>query len=228
MVEAVAKKQDFVEPRANQVLKARQDLRQVLQKKLEGQTSIYEHVVKVVDRIVQSCPDRAIERFEEISYLIKNSGSLNVEDFVRCSDEREYSRHCDSMAEGTKDDIAKLRTLFPASQPAAAAGEEGEGEAAGPMLGLVQDLPALNRHVFNQAGIELGEYGSVILAKSLKTLAGQCEARSLKLWGKISGTVSDYYIVEALEAKNLPEDTRPEGGEARGQGVNEYTYYVAN
>ena len=45
MVEAVAKKQDFVEPRANQVLKARQDLRQVLQKKLEGQTSIYEHVV---------------------------------------------------------------------------------------------------------------------------------------------------------------------------------------
>ena len=86
MVEAVAKKQDFVEPRANQVLKARQDLRQVLQKKLEGQTSIYEHVVKVVDRIVQSCPDRAIERFEEISYLIKNSGSLNVEDFVRCSD----------------------------------------------------------------------------------------------------------------------------------------------
>ena len=181
-----------------------------------------------MDRIVQSCPDRAIERFEEISYLIKNSASLNVEDFVRCSDTREYSRHCDSMAEGTKDDIAKLRTLFPASQPAAATGEEEEGGAAGPMLGLVQDLPALNRHVFNQAGIELGEYGSVILAKSLKSLAGQCEARSLKFWGKISGTVSDYYVVEALEAKNLPEDTRPEGGEARGQGVNEYTYYVAN
>ena len=36
MVEAVAKKQDFLEPKANQVLKARQDLRKVLQNKLEG------------------------------------------------------------------------------------------------------------------------------------------------------------------------------------------------
>jgi len=26
----------------------------------------------------------------------------------------------------------------------------------------------------------------------------------------------------------LPEDTRPEGGDPRGAGVNEYTYYVAN
>lgn len=87
------------------MLKARQDLRKVLQNKLEGQTSIYEHVVKVVDRIVQSCPDRAIERFEEISYLIKNSDMVNIEEFVRCSDERDYSRHCGGMAEGTKSGI---------------------------------------------------------------------------------------------------------------------------
>lgn len=26
----------------------------------------------------------------------------------------------------------------------------------------------------------------------------------------------------------MPEDTRPEGVEARGIGVNEYTYYVSN
>jgi len=34
--------------------------------------------------------------------------------------------------------------------------------------------------------------------------------------------------VEAFEPKNLPEDSRPEGGEGRGLGVNEYTYFVAN
>ena len=38
----------------------------------------------------------------------------------------------------------------------------------------------------------------------------------------------DYYVAEAFEAKNLPEDTRPEGGEPRGSGVNEYAYFVAN
>ena len=31
-----------------------------------------------------------------------------------------------------------------------------------------------------------------------------------------------------FEPKNLPEDARAEGGEARGVGVNEYTYFVAN
>jgi len=34
--------------------------------------------------------------------------------------------------------------------------------------------------------------------------------------------------VEAFEPKNLGEDSRAEGGEGRGTGVNEYTYYVAN
>ena len=94
MVEAVAKTKEFLEPKANEVLKARQDLRKVLQQKQEGQVSIYEHVVKVVDQIVMSCPDQAIERFEEVSYLIKNS-ETEVSEFIRCSDDRPHARHCD-------------------------------------------------------------------------------------------------------------------------------------
>lgn len=86
----------------------------------------------------------------------------------------------------------------------------------------------MNRHVFNQAGVELGEYGSLILAKSIKQLAQSTEARSLRFWGKIQGTQKDYYIVEAFEPKNLAEDSRPEGGEPRGVGINEYTYFVSN
>ena len=96
------------------------------------------------------------------------------------------------------------------------------------MLGLVQDLTSLNRHVFNQAGLELGEYGSLILQRNLKALASTTDARSVRFWGKISGTNKDYYVAEVFESKTLPEDTRnPEtGGEARGTGVNEYAYYV--
>ena len=178
---------------------------------------------------MQSCPDRAIERFEEISYLIRNQDSVALEEFVRCSDDRSYSRHDPEMAEGTREGIASLKKLFGSAPDAGAADPEAEGEgASGPTLGLVQDLTSLNRHVFNAAGIELGEYGSLILQKSIKKLAAQCEAKSLRFWGKINGTVRDYYIVEAFEPKNLPEDQRPEGGEARGIGVNEYTYYVSN
>ena len=96
------------------------------------------------------------------------------------------------------------------------------------MLGLVQDLTSLNRHVFNQAGIELGEYGSLILQRNLKALASTTDARSVRFWGKINGTNQDYYVAEVFESKTLPEDTRPEGGEPRGTGVNEYAYYVTN
>ena len=105
---------------------------------------------------------------------------------------------------------------------------EGEGAAGGSVIGLVQDLSSLNRHVFNQAGVELGEYGSNILQKSLKELSTKTEARSLRFWGKIFGTQHDYFVVEAFEPKTLAEDNRLEGSEARGQGVNEYSYYASN
>ena len=54
-------------------------------------------------------------------------------------------------------------------------------------------------------------------------------AEALRFAGKIFGTQKDYYICEVFEAKNLPEDTLAErGGESRGTGVNEYSYFVAN
>lgn len=218
--------ESILEPLPHQVIKARDDLTKVLSVKHGDKPSVYEHIVKVIDRICASCPDRAIERFEEISYLIKNEGEIDLDEFVRCSVDKQYSQYNKSIAEGTSEGLAKLGEMF--AGKAADAGGEGEGEAAGPVLGLVQDLPSLNRHVFNQAGFELGEYGSIVLQKSLQKLSKDTDSRSLRLFGKIAGTVKDYYVVEAFEPKTLPEDTRPEGGEARGSGVNEYSYYVAN
>jgi hypothetical protein len=118
--------------------------------------------------------------------------------------------------------------MFGYTSTSAEVDPEGEGAGGASVIGLVQDLSSLNRHVFNQAGVELGEYGSIILQKSLKQLSTATEARSLRFWGKIFGTQADYFIVEAFEPKNLAEDNRLEGSEARGQGVNEYSYYASN
>ena len=101
MVEAVAKTADgstLLEPMASQVIKARQNLNKVLQAKTASKVSLYEHIIKVVDQIVQTCPDRAIERFEEISYLIKNAGIIQLDDFVKCVDQRPYAQHCSDTA----------------------------------------------------------------------------------------------------------------------------------
>lgn len=99
---------------------------------------------------MQSCPDKAIERFEEISYLIKNEDELSLEEFVRCHEDRRYAKHCDQVAAGTNEAITSLRNMFPKQAAAEAAGEGEEGGgASGPVLGLVQDLTSLNKHVFN-------------------------------------------------------------------------------
>ena len=139
MVQAVAKTgaEEFLEPMPSQVIKARQDLTKILQQKAGGANSIYEHIVAVIDRIVQSCPDQAIERFEEISYLIKNSGDVELEEFVRCKDIRGHSQHDDATAKGTNEAIAKLREMFASSAQAVADGGEEEGGGGGPVLGLV-------------------------------------------------------------------------------------------
>jgi hypothetical protein len=64
--------------------------------KAESQiTSLYDHIVEVVDRIVMSCPDKAIEVFEEVSYLIKNGDRFKLEEFIKVNDKRDYSVHCD-------------------------------------------------------------------------------------------------------------------------------------
>ena len=115
MVEAVANPTNTVpvlEPLSNQVLKARQDLTKVLKTKTDSKANLYDHIVKVVDRIVQSCPDRALERFEEISYLIKNADVLKLEDFVRCDVQTNYARHCDDTRDGTQESLETLRKMF--------------------------------------------------------------------------------------------------------------------
>ena len=141
----------------------------------------------MIDRIVASCPDQAIERFEEISYLIKNSDTLKLEEFVRCDVDRQYAKHSGDLVEfGTSATIEDIRKMFPVTAVSAAvANEEDPGEGGGAAIGLVQDLTSLNRHVFNQAGYELGDYGALILQKSLKQLSIEKDARSIRFWGRI-------------------------------------------
>ena len=55
---------------------------------------------------------------------------------------------------------------------------------------------SLNRNVWNAAGIDFGEYNTLILQKSLKKLTQTSQASFLRFWGKILGTEKDYYIVE--------------------------------
>lgn len=65
-------------------------------------------------------------------------------------------------------------------------------------------------------------------------MAEKTTAQNLRFFGKIWGSKSDYYVVEATGAGGEEEggeeggDAEPEAGmEAPGTGVNKFTYFVA-
>lgn len=80
--------------------------------------------------------------------------------------------------------------------------------------------------VYQWAGIGFGDNETLLLAKSLKHLAGS--ATSVRLWGKIQGTQKDYYIAEGISEAGVTEEEKPAGFEARGSGVNKFVYWATN
>ena len=232
MVEAVAKPQQkregYLDPLPNQAFKVQQDLVKLLRdsKAEASMKNLHEHIVEVVDRIVMSCPDKAIECFEEVSYLIKNGDKVKLEEFIRVNDKRDYAVHCDQTAAGTKDHIESLKKILATGEEAAGDGDGDGGDKAA--SSNIQDLMSLNKNVWNQAGIDFGEYSTLILQKSLKELTAKSQATFLRFWGKILGTEKDYYVVEG--SAPAPEDgaQRPEDFEPRGTGINAMAYWVSN
>jgi len=77
--------------------------------------------------------------------------------------------------------------------------------------------------VWSHGGVNFGEFETMLLVKSLKTLVSSSGAANLKLWGKIKCTEKDYFIAEGkLDAGEEGEGAaeKPEGFEARGTGIN--------
>ena len=45
--------------------------------------NLYSHMSKVIDHIVEHCPLEALNKLEEISYLIKNEDKIKMEEFLK-------------------------------------------------------------------------------------------------------------------------------------------------
>ena len=54
-------------------------------------TDLYQHLVEVVNHIVMHCPDKGLDQFEEISYLLKHSDTINMEHFLRIAETDYYN-----------------------------------------------------------------------------------------------------------------------------------------
>ena len=82
--------------------------------------------------------------------------------------------------------------------------------------------------VYQWAGIGFGDNETLLLAKSLKQLSASSAATNVRLWGKIQGTMRDYYIAEGFTEAGQTEEEKPAGFEGRGTGVNKFVYWATN
>lgn len=61
-------------------------------------------------------PASAIEKFEEISYLIKKGDRSKIDDFLQCELKKDYARHCDVRKSATQSHIDKVKSFFEVKQ----------------------------------------------------------------------------------------------------------------
>ena len=72
---------------------------------------MYEHVVKVMSHVVKHCPDKAMDKLEEVSYLMKHDGKgkkINKDEFLKTSIVHNYAKPAE---EGTKASTKEAETV---------------------------------------------------------------------------------------------------------------------
>lgn len=105
--------------------------------------------------------------------------------------------------------------------------EEDQEPIEATPIGYVPDMVKEER-LFREVGIGFGEYETFLIFNSLKKFSRAKQATQVRFWGKINGSVQDYYVVEAVVEGAGDEEEIQEPHEPKGTGVNAKQYFVTN
>lgn len=155
--------------------------------------------------------------FEDISIRIKANGKyLNEE-----SNREALHKFIVSYIENVKSEKKLLDPLMKV---------EAEGEEPTPIttVNYVPDYHYLFQKL-EWSGISLGEKEAYLLKNSLRNLSSNLSGGNVTFFGKIFGTVKDYYIAEATEVEPPAEfNYDPDMEHRKEDGVNKNVFYVTN
>lgn len=89
-------------------------------------------------------PDNALQKLEEVSYLIKHEKDHKLEDYLKTSDMRNYKKVCDGMLEYTKTMVPQFpAAVQPVTDPDEGANEPEAVEAVNNVSDLLDDAENL-------------------------------------------------------------------------------------
>lgn len=204
---------------SNQLLKEYDDLKKIL-KSSDGR-ELYSHLIECFNNLILYYPDDALDKFEEVSYLLKHEDKSKLRQFLNLDNPKDFK----TMTECKKNYVDKAASLFP--RKVEEGGEDGEPQEQ-PAAGKLSNLHA-DSEILEWAGISFGDIETYRLQASLTKLSVSSGSDKIRFWGKIYGTEKDYYIAEGFIAGGEEEDAeKPKGFEERGSGANEFVYWVTN
>ncbi|CEM16903.1 unnamed protein product [Vitrella brassicaformis CCMP3155] len=184
-----------------------------LKKDHGGGKNLFEHMTHVLSKVITEKPADAYDTFEAFSRYIKETSfpSESSPDQVLPMPEDP------ALLERLQKWMAETVNLT--SVPA---GEDGSALPVPSLPNFMEEAAILE-----WAGVGFSKTETYRLACSLRRLGANTPGlQSLRFWGKILGTERDYYVAEG-QIEGIDESADPEV-EARGTGVNTYTYWVTN
>jgi len=174
--------------------------------------NLYDHLSRVLGKILDERPDNVVDIFEDVSKDAKRTKFTSDVDTVQ-----------DKVDRSTEVALAQVqRKLFTKG------GEDGGDE-------VIQDeevetpLPNIMElcFYFEQAGIGLNREEMIRVWLGLKSLVDNYPLQHVRFWGKIFGTEQNYYIAEVEyregdgeeeEEEEAEEETPEEPAEKEGDG----------
>ncbi|KAI1903749.1 hypothetical protein AGOR_G00030420 [Albula goreensis] len=171
----------------------------MLKSSTKSNLNLYDHLVRVLTKVMDERPENAVDVLEDLSYEVKRAGLRDTQSTLR---DIPPTPAAHLLAE-------QQRALF-----TRAGGEEAEQEEE-----LVETpLPNLAELSFylEQAGVGLGREETQRVHLALKQLVDTQPLQRCRFWGKILGTAANYLVaeVEYREGEEEEEEnTQEEGAE---------------
>lgn len=182
---------------------------------------VYEHLGRIVERVVTEKPSDALGAVEIISRLIKEASAegrpLGPKVCAPASEEEL------AMRAGYSGQVLILDQDFQDRD------DDGKPTAPKPCACSISDFSA-DADMLCWAGVGFGDLESYKIMCSMRNLATKAEVaeggyKSMRLWGKILGTEKDYYVVEA-ERDAQPDFEVPDGEEPPPPQALMYSYFA--
>ncbi|KAJ4943302.1 hypothetical protein JOQ06_005805 [Pogonophryne albipinna] len=177
----------------------------MLKSSTESKLNLYDHLSRVLMKVMDEHPDNAVDVIEDVSREVKRGLFEDKQSTLR---DLPQTTAAELLAE-------QQRLLF--SRPEEADQEEELMDTP---------LPNVSEVAFylEQAGVGLGREEMQRVFLALKQLVESQGLPRCRLWGKILGTESSYIMNPLPQSAYRPPPTVPK--EALGTGANKFAFYV--